>query len=70
MDILELRIKNDLAESDSWKEIKKFMTEKIISLSNSSMDPLEIKGLLKFIANVDSWINDYSKEIKRLKEDQ
>ncbi len=70
MDILELRIKNDLAESDSWKEIKKFMTEKIISLSNSSMDPLEIKGLLKFIANVDSWINDYSKEIKRLKEEQ
>ncbi len=70
MDILELRIKNDLAESDSWKEIKKFMTEKIISLSNSSMDPLEIKGLLKFIANVDSWINDYSKEVKRLKEEQ
>lgn len=69
-DILILKEKSELSESVHWSQIKKYMTEKITNLSTSNIDPIELKGLLKFIAIVDSWTFDYRKEMNKLKNEK
>ena len=60
---LELLEKADkIVKSEEYKYIREKGLNKIIALSTSNIDPLELKGMLKFINFVDSWSEEYEKE--------
>ena len=69
MDINELKKLAMLAQSTQWQEIKNIMFSKIVQASTSNIDPVELKGLLKFIADVDSWIDDYERKLKKKRDE-
>lgn len=66
-DIEILREKFNLVKGDDYKKIRKHQIDKIISLANSDVDPLILKGMLKLIAKTDEWQCDYEKETKKQK---
>ena len=66
----ELRLKAELAESTHWKKIKEITSKQFVELSLSNLDPVEYKSLFKFIAIVDTWVDDYNKVLEQLRQKQ
>lgn len=64
----ELKYKAELAESVHWKKIKEITSKEFINLSTTKVDPVEYKALFKFIAIVDSWVDDYYKVLAQFKQ--
>ena len=65
-----LEHKSILVQTKEYQEIRQLQIEKIISLANSQIDPVEIKGMLKLINHTDSWQDDFQKAIKKIKENR
>lgn len=61
--------KNNLANSAEYMRIREFQLNNIVNLSNGSIDPLILKGMLKGIKDTDEWAEDFKKEKnKQIKE--
>lgn len=54
--------KFSLVESVQYRAIRDFQLNHILSLANSAIDPLVIKGMLKNIADTDVWANEFKRE--------
>lgn len=54
--------------SDEYKEIRKLQLDNILSLVNSSIEPLVIKGMLKTITDTDKWEAEFLAEKKKEKD--
>lgn len=66
MDELEiLKEKAELVFGSDYQKIKNYQIEKIITLSTSSIEPLELKGMLKLIAYTDNFKQEYEKKVKK-----
>ena len=63
-----MKYKAELAESTHWKKIKEITSKHFVELSLSNIEPVEYKSLFKFIAIVDSWVEDFDNAVKQLKE--
>lgn len=61
-----LKEKSELAQSPEFQRIRQFQLEEILSLSNSSLEPAEIRGMLKLIRRTDDWVSDYNRELRKL----
>ena len=57
-----LREKATLVKGETYAKIRMYQLNKIISLAKSSIDPLEIRGMLKLIADSDDWENQFIKK--------
>lgn len=57
--------KLDLINSEIYSKIKSYQLENIVKLSNSDIDPLMLKGMLKVIFDTDKWRNEFINEKKR-----
>lgn len=57
----ELKRKAELVESEEYKEIQKHQISMILSLANSNIEPLELKGMLKLINKTELWLNEWEK---------
>lgn len=67
-DFEELKLKADLVQTEQYKQIRQFQIDKIITLANSNIEPLELKGMLKLIAKTDCWKSEYETYIKKEEE--
>lgn len=54
----EEKLKHSLASNENWKMIKHFQLDKIVSMSAGVTEPLLIKGMLRTIFDIDSWIKN------------
>lgn len=54
-----------LVKGETYAKIRMYQLNKIISLAKSSIDPLEIRGMLKLIADSDDWENQFIKKITK-----
>lgn len=54
-EIQKEKLKNQLASSDIWKQIKQIELDKIVNLSDGITDPVIIKGMLKTINDIEHW---------------
>lgn len=62
MSNLELIIeKNNIINSLIYKRLRDLQLKYILDLSNHSIDPLLIKGMLKLINDTDRWADEYIK---------
>lgn len=62
MSNLELTIeKNNIINSPIYKRLRDLQLKYILDLSNHSIDPLLIKGMLKLINDTDRWADEYIK---------
>jgi len=61
-DLKEIANKYKLLCSNEYQEIRKLQLEHILSLVNSSIEPLVIKGMLKIIADTDKWESEFLAE--------
>lgn len=68
MDIKIYKEKSELAQSPEFQRIRAYLFEEILSISNSNIEPAEIRGMLKLIRRVDDWVRDYLIEQKKNKE--
>lgn len=60
MNNLELLIeKNNIVNSLLYKRLRDLQLKYILDLSNHSIDPLLIKGMLKLINDTDKWADEY-----------
>lgn len=62
----EIQRKYDIVSSEEYKEFRQYQLDKIVRLSTSQIEPLELKGMLKLISYTDSWVDDYNKELKKV----
>lgn len=62
--LILLKEKADLVSSSTYQKIRKFQVEKIIDLSTTDIEPLEVKGMLKLIKHTDGWVDEYNKKNK------
>ena len=60
-----LKEKADLATSEIYHKIRQYQLEKIISLSTSDIEGVELKAMLKLIKHTDSWADEYEKKVKK-----
>jgi len=60
--------KYNLICSDEYQAVRKLQLEHILSLVNSSIEPLVIKGMLKTIADTDKWKAEFLAEKKKEKD--
>ena len=58
--------KAELAQSSQFQRIRQFQLEEILSVSNSKIEPAEIRGMLKLIKRTDDWVRDYETMLQRL----
>jgi len=49
------KLKDKLASSDVWEQIKTIELNRIVNLSDGITDPLIIKGMLRTIYDIDNW---------------
>lgn len=64
------KVKAMLASSQTYQSIKNYEIEKILELSSTNIEPLELKGMLKLVAWVDGWNKEFerlNKEIQQQK---
>ena len=61
-DLRTLANKYKLICSDEYQEIRKLQLDHILSLVNSSIEPLVIKGMLKTITDTDKWEAEFRAE--------
>lgn len=62
----DLTTKYELVTSDVWPRVRTLMLNHVVSLANSSVDPLIIQGMLKNIADTDRWEQDFLAEKERI----
>lgn len=60
MDELILK-KRILTKSEDYQQIRKLQLDHIAKLSNASIEPLLLKGMLKLIDDTDKWEEEYKK---------
>lgn len=63
-----LKRKYELATSDTYSEIRAEALNYVVKISSSTVSPVEIQGMLVLISEIDSWVNDYEKELAKRKE--
>lgn len=63
-------LKADLVNSDYYKKIRDLQLKKILELSKTEIEPLEIKGMLKMIAHTDEWGKEFENIQKERKEQE
>lgn len=68
MDIKIYKEKAELAQSPAFQRIRTYLFEEILSISNSSIEAAEIRGMLKLIRRIDDWVIDYEYQQKKNKE--
>ena len=51
--------KLNLLKSKDYQEVRTLQLNYIVSLGNSSIDPLIIKGMLKLINDTDKWEDEF-----------
>lgn len=58
----------DLVYSAKYKRIRELQLNRIVELSIGNIEPLELKGMLRNIAETDKWAGRFDKEKKKNKE--
>lgn len=54
--------KNNLVSSDDYKSIRDYQLHHIVNLSDSCIEPVILKGMLKLIHDTDKWSEDFLRE--------
>lgn len=63
MTISDLLIeKRNIIISPTYKRLRDLQLQYILNLSNNSIDPLLVKGMLKLINDTDKWQDEYTRE--------
>lgn len=57
--------KNNLVTSSEYMEIRNFQLQHIVALSDSCIEPIILKGMLKLIHDTDKWSEDFLREKSR-----
>lgn len=66
MDELEiLKEKAELVSGNDYQKIRNYQIDKVIALSTSNIEPLELKGMLKLISYTDNFKQEYEKKVKK-----
>lgn len=65
MDLNILKTRAEAISSPQYAVIRNYALETIISLSSSSIEPLELKGMLKIINKIDQCNFEYDKALKQ-----
>lgn len=60
-----LQKKAELIEGNDYKRIRQLQLERIVNLSNTQIDPVIFKGMVKMIYDTDQWKDDYTKAKKK-----
>lgn len=58
--------KYQLVESQEYDSIRQYQLEHIIRLSDSAIDPVLLKGMLKLVHDTNSWSYDFQREKERI----
>lgn len=58
----------NLVFSPEYKRIRELQLDRIVELSIGNIEPLELKGMLRNIAETDKWALRFDKEKKKNKE--
>jgi len=53
------KFKASLISGGTYKDIRDLQLKKILELSKSDIEPLELKGMLKLIASTDNWAKEF-----------
>lgn len=53
--------KAELIKSSIYTEISNLQMKKCLELSKTDINPLELKGMLKLIANTNGWVGDFER---------
>lgn len=56
--------KRNLLHSKDYQEIRTYQLNHIVSMGNSTVEPLVIKGMLKLINDTDKWEDEFLKAKK------
>lgn len=57
----KLKLQAKLSGSNDYQTLKNLQLNMILSLANSNIEPLELKGMLKLLAKTDNWKSEYEK---------
>lgn len=68
MDKEELIRKYELASSEIYQQIRNEAINFVIKMSNTSLSPEAVRGMLLMLKEIDSWIDDYKLELSKRKD--
>ena len=58
-----------LAVSKDCIEFKEILLDMVLDYSKSSIDPSELKGMVRLLANTRNWDKQFDNKIKQIKEE-
>lgn len=67
-ELQQLEKKARLIESEDCREFKNILLDMVFDYSKGSIDPAELKGMVRLLANTRDWDKQYDKKINELKE--